>query len=93
MKINQFVVMYLDTDEVVRPLAPPDVSPVKRYLVVLLLSFSWHSGALLYVKVLEGRAVHRAAVSRYRAAEEAGSRVGCQGLALDEDRCVGLCEG
>jgi hypothetical protein len=51
MKINQFVVMYLDTDEVVRPLAPPDVSPVKRYLVVLLLSFSWHSGALLYAKV------------------------------------------
>ncbi len=29
---------------------------------------------------LEGRAVHRATVSRYRAAEEAGSRVGCQGL-------------
>ena len=42
---------------------------------------------------LEGRAVHRAAVSRYRAAEEAGSRVGCQGLALGEARCVGLCAG
>jgi hypothetical protein len=32
MKINQFVVMYLDADEVVRPLAPPDVSPVKGIL-------------------------------------------------------------
>jgi hypothetical protein len=25
MKINQFVVMYLDTDEIVHPVAPPDV--------------------------------------------------------------------
>ena len=25
--------------------------------------------------------------------KEAGSRVGCQGLALDEARCVGLCAG
>ncbi len=36
---------------------------------------------------------HRAAVSRYRAAEEAGSTVGCQGLALFKARCVGLCAG
>ena len=36
---------------------------------------------------------HRAAVSRYSAAEVAGSRVGCQGLALGEARCVGLCAG
>jgi hypothetical protein len=36
---------------------------------------------------------HRAAVSRYRAAEEAGSTVGSQGLALGETRCVGLCTG
>jgi hypothetical protein len=42
---------------------------------------------------LEGRAVHCAAVSRYRAAEEAGTRVGCQDLALGEARCVGLCAG
>jgi len=40
-----------------------------------------------------GRAVHRAVVSRYRAAEEEGSRVGCQGLALGETRCLGLCAG
>jgi hypothetical protein len=33
MKINQVVVMYLDTDEIVRPVAPPDdVSPVKGIL-------------------------------------------------------------
>jgi hypothetical protein len=29
MKINQVVVMYLDADEIVRPVSPPDVSPVK----------------------------------------------------------------
>jgi hypothetical protein len=29
MKINQVVVMYLDADEIVRPVAPSDVSPVK----------------------------------------------------------------
>jgi hypothetical protein len=28
MKINQVVVMYLDTDQIVRPVTPPDVSPV-----------------------------------------------------------------
>jgi hypothetical protein len=39
------------------------------------------------------RAVHRAAVSRYRAEEEAGIKVGCQGLALGETRCVRLCAG
>jgi hypothetical protein len=32
MKINQVVVMYLDADEIVRPVAPPDVSPVKGIL-------------------------------------------------------------
>ncbi len=32
MKINQVVVMYLDTDEIVRSVAPPDVSPVKGIL-------------------------------------------------------------
>jgi hypothetical protein len=32
MKINQFVVMYLDTDEIVRPVAPADVSSVKGIL-------------------------------------------------------------
>jgi len=32
MKINQVVVMYLDADEIVRPVAPPDVSPVKCIL-------------------------------------------------------------
>ena len=39
MKINQVVVMYLDTDQIVRPVTPPDVSPVIGP-VVLLLSFS-----------------------------------------------------
>jgi hypothetical protein len=42
---------------------------------------------------LEGRVVHRAAVSRYRAVEEEGIRVGCQGLDLGEARYVGLCAG
>ena len=28
-----------------------------------------------------------------RPVEETGSRVGCQGLALGETRCVGLCAG
>ena len=32
MKINQVVVMYLDADQIVRPVAPPDVSPVKGIL-------------------------------------------------------------
>jgi hypothetical protein len=32
MKINQVVVMYLDTNEIVRPVSPPDVSPVKGIL-------------------------------------------------------------
>ncbi len=34
MKINQFVVMYLDPDAIVRPVAPPDVSPVKCILLI-----------------------------------------------------------
>ena len=42
---------------------------------------------------LEGREVHRVAVSRNRSSEEEGSRVGSQDLALGEDRCVGLCAG
>ena len=41
----------------------------------------------------EGRTVHRDAGSRYKAAGEEGSRVGCQGHALGETRCVGLCAG
>jgi hypothetical protein len=32
MKINQVVVMYLDADEIVRPVSSPDVSPVKGIL-------------------------------------------------------------
>ena len=32
MRINQVLVMYLDTDQIVRPVAPPDVSPVKGIL-------------------------------------------------------------
>ena len=32
MKINQVVVMYLDTDEIARSVAPPDVSAVKGIL-------------------------------------------------------------
>ena len=52
---------------------------------------SWVSA--LEAHCLEGREVHRAAVSRYRAVEEAGSRVGCQDLALGEARYVGLCPG
>jgi hypothetical protein len=32
MKINKVVVMYLDTGEIVRPFAPPDVSAVKGIL-------------------------------------------------------------
>jgi hypothetical protein len=32
MKINQVVVMYLDTDQIVRPVSPPDVLPVKGIL-------------------------------------------------------------
>jgi hypothetical protein len=47
----------------------------------------------LEVHCLEGRSVHRATVSRYRVGEEEGSRVGCQGLAIGEARCVGLCAG
>ena len=42
---------------------------------------------------LEGRAVHRVVGSRYTSAGEEGSRVGRQGLALGEARCVGLCSG
>jgi len=37
MKINQFVVMYLDVDEISRPVAPPDVSPCK----IILSSYSF----------------------------------------------------
>ena len=32
MKINQLVVMHLDTDEITRPVTPPDVSVVKGIL-------------------------------------------------------------
>ncbi len=32
MKINQVVVLYLDADQIVRPVVPPDVSPVKGIL-------------------------------------------------------------
>ncbi len=42
---------------------------------------------------LEGRPVHCAAWSRYKESGGEGSRVGCQGLALGEARCVGLCAG
>jgi hypothetical protein len=37
MNINKVVVMYLDTGEIVRPSAPPDVSAVKG----ILLSYSF----------------------------------------------------
>jgi hypothetical protein len=32
MKVNQVVLMYLDTDQIVRPVVPPDMSPVKGIL-------------------------------------------------------------
>jgi hypothetical protein len=39
---------------------------------------------------LEGREFHRATVSRYRASEEEGSRLVCQGLSRGVARFVGL---
>jgi hypothetical protein len=42
---------------------------------------------------LEGRVVHRTVGSRYKSVGEEGSRGGCQGHALGEVRCVGLCTG
>ncbi len=46
---------------------------------------------VLEAHCLEGRKVHRVAGSRYEAVGEEGNRVGCQGLALGEARCVELC--
>jgi hypothetical protein len=118
--------------EIVRPVAPPDVSPVKGILSsysFLFLDTPGHycmrkyrcwckacslvrgrgHGCVSHHKFLdvpgcswvfaleahclEGRAVHRPTVSRYRAAEEAGGRVGWKGLVLGEARWVGLCAG
>ena len=39
MNINKVVVMYLDTGEIVRPTAPPDVSAVKGILSSYSLLF------------------------------------------------------
>ena len=50
VKINKVVVMYLDTGEIARPPAPPDLSAVKGILSSYSFLF-WHSRALFHEKV------------------------------------------
>ncbi len=51
MKINEVVVMYLYTGEIVRPPVPPDVSVVKGILSSYSFLFLGTPGPLLYEKV------------------------------------------
>ena len=51
MKINQVVVMYLDIEEILRPVSPPVISVCKGILTAYTFLFFWHSKALRDAKI------------------------------------------
>jgi len=51
MKINQVVVMYLDIEEILRPVSPPVISVCKGILTAYTFLCFWHSKALRDAKI------------------------------------------